>query len=419
MVSFDIANLKEKNVLQTKSATDFLKRINQRKQDFYKIIDDKKLVSSIKNFTRKIKDKFENIVILGIGGSALGAICLEQSLTHLFKKKSPRLHVLDNIDPTLLKEFEDAIDYKKTLFLVITKSGTTPETLTQYFYFRDKINKKKLDPKKHFIFITDPKKGFLRQLAKEEKIPGFEIPENVGGRFSVLTAVGLLPAALIGIDIEKLLAGARTMRDKFLNAKTSENLPFQLAGIQYSQYQKGRNINVILPYAQKLIRLADWYCQLLAESIGKKFNNNGKIVNIGITPINALGVTDQHSQLQLYNEGPNDKLFIFLEVEKLAPELIIPNIYHQKSELKFLDKKISFNKLLKIEKKATASSLTHNKRPNITIKIDRISEKSLGELFMLFECATAFLGEFFNINAYDQPGVELSKKLTKQALLKL
>lgn len=419
MISFDLANLKQETNLRAKPIADFLKHIHARKQGFYKIIDDKKSVKKILKFAKSNKNKFSDIIILGIGGSALGATCLEQSLTHLFKKKSPCLHVLDNIDPTLLKELEDTIDYKKTLFIVITKSGTTPETLTQYFYFRNKTNKKKLDPKKHFIFITDPKEGFLRQLAKEEKIPSFEIPENVGGRFSVLTSVGLLPAALIGINIEELLAGARTMRDKFLSTNSNKNLPYQLASIQYSQYENGKTINVLIPYAQKLIRLADWYRQLLAESIGKRFDNNGKIVNVGITPVNALGVTDQHSQLQLYNEGPNNKLIIFLEIERLAPELLIPNIYPQKSELKFLNKKISFNKLLKIEKDATASSLTHNKRPNITIKIDRINEESLGELFMLFECSTAFLGEFFNINAYDQPGVELSKKLTKQALLKL
>lgn len=415
MISLDLANLKKETNSRTKPIADFLKRIHARKQGFYKIVDDKKTTSAIKNFARKAKGKFSSIVVLGIGGSALGALCLQQSLK---TAKTPQLHVIDNIDPTIITELEDVIDYKKTLFIVITKSGTTPETLTQYFYFRNKTNKKKLDPKKHFIFITDPKEGFLRQLANEEKIPSFEIPENVGGRFSVLTSVGLLPAALIGINIEELLAGALLMRDKFLSTNFNKNLPYQLASIQYSEYQKDKTINVLIPYAQKLIRLADWYRQLLAESIGKRFDNNGKIVNVGITPVNALGVTDQHSQLQLYNEGPNDKLIIFLEVEHLTPELLIPNIYPQKSELKFLNKKISFNKLLKIEKDATASSLSRNKRPNITIKIAQINAKSLGELIMLFECSTAFLGEFFNINAYNQPGVELSKKLTKHALLK-
>lgn len=401
-----------------------LAKIHVRKQGFYEVLDDKKTVSEIKKFAKNARGKFSHIVVLGIGGSALGTICLQQSLKHLFQNELaskshksttwPKLHVLDNIDPNLITELEDVIDYKKTLFIVISKSGCTPETVAQYFYFRAKINTKKLDPRKHFAFVTDPKSGFLRQISNEEKIPAFAIPENVGGRFSVLTSVGLLTAALIGINIEKLLVGARKMRDQFLSANYQKNLPFQLASAQYHFYQKGKTINVLIPYAQKLSRLADWYRQLLAESIGKKLDNNGKIVNVGITPINALGVTDQHSQLQLYNEGPNDKLFIFLEVEKLAPELLIPDTSAKHSGKKI--SKMSFNKLLKIELDATISSLTHNNRPNLTIKIDKINEENLGALFMLFEGATAFLGEFFNINAFNQPGVELSKELTKKEI---
>lgn len=395
---------------QSKFIKQYLQRIHAKKQDFYKIIDDKKNAKSIKNFAKKNKRKFKDIVILGIGGSALGAICLQQSLKHLFGKtaaSTPKLHVLDNIDPTLIAELEEVIDYKKTLFIVITKSGTTTETITQYFYFRSKTNAKKLDPKKHFVFITDPKTGLLRQFANKEKIPSFDVPTNVGGRFSVLTAVGLLPAALININIDNLLAGARKMRDKFLNTNFSQNLPFQLAAIQYLLSQKKKTINVLMPYSQKLIKLADWYRQLLAESIGKKHDNKGKIVNVGLTPVSAIGVTDQHSQLQLFNEGPNDKLIIFIEVKNLGKNLKIPTT------------NFTFNKLLQIEKNSTATSLTKNNRPNITIAMDSLNEQTLGELFMLFEAEIAFLSEFFNINAFDQPGVELSKKLTNEALLKL
>ncbi len=421
MITFDLRNIQKESSTQPKTIADVLQKIEKHNQGFYKIIDDKKTFTEIKNFAKKIHGKHKDIVVLGIGGSALGTICLQQSLKHLFEnelKKNgkssnwPKLHVLDNIDPSLITELEDIIDYKKTLFIVISKSGCTPETVAQYFYFRHATESHKLDSKKHFVFITDHKNGFLRKTADEEKIPSFAIPENVGGRFSVLTSVGLLPAALIGINIDKMLAGARVARDKFLSTNPKENLSFQLAEIQYALAKKGKTINVLIPYAQKLSRLADWYRQLLAESIGKKLNNKGKIVNVGITPINALGVTDQHSQLQLYNEGPNDKFFIFLEVEKLAPELAIP---HSEKNAP----KMSFNKLLKIELDATIASLTQNNRPNITIKIDEINAENLGALFMLFEGATAFLGEMFDINAFDQPGVELSKELTKKAIAKL
>lgn len=400
-INFKNSTLKTSGSSSTKKQIfDFLKKIHARKQGFYEILDNTAEISKINKFAKSIEGKYKHIVVLGIGGSALGAICLKQSLTHLFngasaKHGTPGLYILDNIDPILIKELEDVIDLPETLFIVITKSGTTTETMSQYFYFRKKTDLKKLDPKKHFVFITDPEKGHLREIANKENIPTFVIPENVGGRFSVLTAVGLLPAALIGINIQKLIIGAKS---------TSENLAFRLAKTQFELAKKGKTINVLMPYSQKLISLADWYKQLLAESIGKKHNNKGKIANVGITPISALGVTDQHSQLQLYNDGPNDKLIIFLEVENHGPKLPIPG------------QKFTFNQLIDAEKRATEDSLTKSKRPNVTIKIKEVNEETLGELFMLFECSIAFLGEFFEINAFDQPGVELSKKLTKKYL---
>lgn len=405
MVSIDSTNssIRAEIEAQKKHLSKYLAAIKKSGQGFYKCIDDKENLQKIKNFAAKNRKKFEHIVVLGIGGSALGAICLQQALKHLSK-----LYVLDNIDPALIREIENTIDYKKTLFLVVTKSGETIETLSQYYYFRKKIEQKNLDPKKHFVFITDHKKGQLREIAIRENFRTFDVPENVGGRFSVLTAVGLLPAALIGIDIEKLLKGARRMRNQFLNTNFAKNSPFKLAAIQYLLSKKSKNINVLMPYSQKLIRLADWYRQLLAESIGKKLDRHGQAIFAGITPINALGATDQHSQLQLYNEGPNDKLIIFIEVKNLGPEVKIPSNGSIKN--------LSFNKLIQIEKSATEASLTKNNRPNITIKVDQINEETLGELFMFFEGSVAFLGEFYNVNAFDQPGVEYAKQLINKHL---
>ena len=424
MITLDLSNLAKikpphglsERKLNSKAALikKYLKKIRGRRQGFYKIIDDPATVKKINSFVKAREGKYSDIVVLGIGGSALGTICLHQSLKHLFENELhektgfPRLHVLDNIDPSLMSDFEDLIESKSTLFVVVTKSGTTPETLAQYFYYWHKIYQKKLLPKDHFVFITDPKKGFLRQIARKEKIPCFDIPENVGGRFSVLTAVGLLPAKFIGIDIDKLLEGARLMRNSFLNENFQKNLPYRLAVVQFLLAQKKKNINVLMPYSQKLIRFADWYRQLLAESTGKK--------GLGLTPVSALGVTDQHSQSQLYNEGPNDKLIIFLRVENPGPKLLIPGMISNK-ETDFLQN-ILFNDLLQTEMQATLQSLTKNNRPNIVINVPRIDEFYLGQLFMLFEGATAFLGELFNINAYDQPGVELSKKITRELLQK-
>lgn len=392
---------------------DYLTKIHQRKQGFYDIVDDLQIVEQIKSFAKINGKKFKEIIILGIGGSALGPICIEQSLTHLFKQS--KLRVVDNIDPTLIHELEEVTHFKDALFIVITKSGGTPETLAQYFYFNQKIKDLNLNPKDHFVFITDPEKGLLREIAREEGITTFDIPENVGGRFSVLSPVGLLPAALLDLNIEKLLEGARKQKQLFLSNNPEENIAFKLASIQYLLSKKGKSINVMMPYSQKLIRFADWYRQLLAESIGKKEDNNGKVVHTGLTPVNALGATDQHSQSQLYNEGPNDKLFIFIDVMDFGVDIKIPTPDLKNTEINYLQN-ISFKKLIHTEKKGTEDAYTHNDRPNISIKIDAVNEEALGELFMLFEGSMAFLGEFFNINAFDQPGVELSKNITKQLL---
>lgn len=383
-----------------------INQIHKRNQGFYKIIEDKNIIKEINAFEKKIRNKYKHIVVLGIGGSALGTICLQQSLKHLFKNElknlsTPLLHVIDNIDPMLIKELEDVIDYSKTLFIVVTKSGSTVETETQYFYFREKCKKHKLSIKNHFVIITGAHKSFLRETAKEEGIKIFNIPENIGGRFSVFSAVSLLPAKLIGIDISKLIKGAK---------KDTKNIAFQLAKIQYDLYKKGKIINVLMPYSQNLIGLTNWYRQLLAESIGKN-------AHTGITPINALGVTDQHSQLQLYADGPNDKLIIFIETKKFAKEVIIPNPYPKKEELKFLNKRLTFNELINIEKDSTIASLTEKQKPSIKISIDRINEEAIGEILMMFMWSVAFLGELFKINTFNQPGVETSKSLTKKAII--
>lgn len=390
---------------------EFLKEIEKKNQGFYKIVDDHKTLKTLKDLARELKGSYEDIVILGIGGSALGTICLHQSL-----KPETRIHFIDNIDPTLIAGIESKINLVKTLFIVVTKSGTTPETLAQFFYFANQYNQKSLKLSKHFIVVTDPKDSPLRTIAQKENLTIFDIPLNVGGRFSVLTSVGLLPAELIGLDTEKLIDGAKQMRDSFLNKNQEHNLPFRLATIQYLLYQKGKSINVMMPYSQKLIRFADWYRQLLAESIGKKINNTGQIINAGITPINALGVTDQHSQSQLYNEGPNDKVHLFINIKDLGTELEIPLPWQEFNGLKYL-KGVTFNKLMATEMKGTMESLNKNNRPNLLLEIDKVDEEHLGAMFMLFEAATAFLGEYFEINAFDQPGVELSKQITKKLLL--
>ncbi len=394
--SLELSKLKESADL----IPGFIESFKKRDQGFLNIPKVKAQVLSVKSMADKLTGKFEDIVVLGIGGSALGITCIRDCLMGKFSNFSgKRLFVIDNLDT--IGDIEKLINLDKTLFIVISKSGATPETMAQYFYFKDKVSKE------NFVFITDSNEGELRKIGKELQIKMLDIPANVGGRFSVLTSVGLFPAAMMGINIEEMLEGAEEMAKSFENNEFERNIAFQLATIQYLlDWEEGIRITVMMPYNSRLFSFADWYRQLLAESIGK----DGK----GLTPLIALGVTDQHSQLQLYNEGPKDKLFIFMEVGE-EDRTMIPKIENE--NFKYLSG-VSFGKLMSVEKKATEQALTQYEKPNITLKIDKLDAKNLGGLFMLFETSIAFLGEYYRINAFNQPGVELGKKLTKEILSK-
>lgn len=409
MIHLDLKNIPEL-ALDGTQIPDFLEKIQARGQGFYKVLDDEEMLQKIQAFADSVKNKYQHIVVLGIGGSALGTITLRDSLNNFFVQSFPQLHVLENIDPTFLHEALEALDISQTLFIPISKSGGTPETLAQYLFFHKAFLDANLDPKNHFVAITG-KSGLLRELAEKDNLPLFDVPEDVGGRFSVLTPVGLLPAALINIDIKSLMTGAREMRDKFISENLDQNLAFQLAIVQFNCSQKGQNQNVLMPYATKLRTFAAWFAQLLAESTGK-IDASGN--HIGLTPIPALGVTDQHSQLQLFAQGPKDKLVIFIRVKDHGVDLEIPvEIDHEK--VNFLKDK-TFSDLLNAEQRATADTLSEDGRPNLTIEIEKLDAEHLGQLFLLFEGATAFLGEFLDINAFDQPGVERSKVLTRKYL---
>lgn len=406
---------------------EFLKLFKTRGQGFVDLPDDMSVVRDIEAYAAKVRGKFDHVVVLGIGGSALGVRCLVDALKHPYwnmlskqQRKYPQIFVLDNVDPAQMAQIDDVINYKKTLFIVITKSGTTPETMSQYYFYRAKMERAAgaIIAKKHFVFVTDAMRGVLRGIVAKDGIPCFTIPDTVGGRFSVLSPVGLLPAALLGISVKGLLAGAREMRSQFLESRCMRNLPFQLATLQYLlQRERGVSITVMMPYSSALSSFADWYRQLLAESIGKAVTREGKRVNVGLTPVKALGVTDQHSQIQLYNEGPHDKFVLFLEVDSLyGKNLTIPSAKVTSPDMAYL-KGVTFQELMSVEKRATERALHEYGRPTATVRIPKITEETLGGLFMLFEGSVAFLGEFYGIDAYDQPGVELGKIYTKKMLL--
>ncbi len=381
---------------------------------FYKLPYQAELCDEILEYAKTVRSRFDNYVHIGIGGSALGSIALQTSLLDSYYNlhMSPKMYYPDNIDPDWIHDLLERIDVSKTLFHVVSKSGGTAETAATTLYFLNFLTKTVGDNfYKNLLFTTDPAKGLLNQIAGEYPIKCFRIPPGVGGRFSVLSPVGLVSAAIAGTDIKKLMDGAAKMAAICDKENLSENPAFLYAAIHYLYMQRGKNISVMMPYSNKLSDLADWYRQLWAESLGKRYDNSGNVVEVGQTPVKALGATDQHSQVQLYVEGPNDKIITFLEVEKFNENTPLKNHFTYIPEFDYLEGK-TLGELLTAEKRATALALNHNQRPNITLKFSEVNEENVGAYFFLLEAATAFAGGLLNINAFNQPGVEEGKVAT-------
>jgi glucose-6-phosphate isomerase len=375
----------------------------------------------VKALVEKHKATTTDLIVLGIGGSALGNIALQSALNPATynlltdsKRPGPRLFVLDNVDPCLVKDTIDLLGrrLKTTLVNVISKSGETAETASQFMIFREMLRKKLGDGfASRIVATTDMAKGTLHDIALRDGYDMLPVPDDVGGRFSVLTPVGLFSAAMCGIDIDALLAGAAAMKTRCENHTWRKNPAALLAALTHVLTDKGKPMHVMMPYSNRLYSLADWYRQLWAESLGKERNRAGQQVFVGPTPIKALGTTDQHSQVQLYREGPNDKLVIFLEVDKHPADVRIPDVFADSPGLAYL-RKAKLSKLLNAEKKATEYAMAVSQRPSVTIRFDEISAHTVGEFIFLYEFVTSLAGELLDINAYDQPAVELGKKAT-------
>ena len=377
------------------------------------------IVKDIIDTAKNIRKKFDNFVVLGIGGSALGPIAVFQALCHLRYnelpkkvRKAPKFYVEDNIDPERMDALFDVLDLDKTVFNVITKSGATSETMSQYLIIIDKLKKKFGDKaQEHMIATTSANKGNLIKIAKAEGFKTFYIPDGVGGRFSELSPVGLLAAAVLGIDIKAMLKGAAFM-DKLCKTKDLRKNPALISALlQYLSMKKGKNISVMMPYADSLKYIADWYCQLWGESLGKAVDKNGNAVYAGQTPVKALGVTDQHSQIQLYREGPFDKVITLIAVENFRKETLISDGCKEFPDVNFLCGH-TLSELINSERKATEYALTTAQRLNYTITLPEVNAFTVGELLYYFELETAYTGAMLNIDTFNQPGVEGGKNAT-------
>ena len=380
---------------------------------------DDSVIKDIESLAANIRDKFDAFVLLGIGGSALGPACVHEALHPLrsnemtaAQRGGPRIYFEDNIDPERMDALLKIIDPARTCFNVITKSGSTAETLSQYLIIREALRGVK-DWQHNIVATTSKDHGGLAEIALKEGFKSLVVPEGVGGRFSELSAVGLLAAAVGGVDIRAMLQGAADMDARCKNPDLAENPALLEAALQYIASTKlGRNIFVMMPYADSLRLLSDWFCQLWAESLGKSVTRAGAPIYAGQTPVKALGVTDQHSQLQLYTEGPFDKVITFMQVESFRSETQIPAApADYPPDVVFLGGK-THSQLIDAELRGTEYALLKAQRMNQTIIVPQVNAHTVGQLLYFFEMATAIMGEMLDIDAFNQPGVEESKLAT-------
>jgi len=407
-----------------------LDEVRARRRDgeygFYNLGRQDRTVTAIRRFAEGVGQAYDHVLVLGIGGSALGTKALVNALrpaawnelTDDAREFFPRITVLENVDPSSVGGALRRIDPRRVLVNVISKSGGTAETLAQYLVVRAWLDEA-LGPdaaSRHLALTTDPTEGPLRQIAEKEGIAALEVPPEIGGRFSVLTSVGLLPAALVGIDIAGLIAGANRVLERAEQESLLHNPAALYAALHWAaDTWLGARIHVVMPYSDRLKELAAWYCQLWAESLGKRVDRRGAIVHTGPTPAPAIGATDQHSQVQLYMEGPYDKLVAFLRVDHPGEDLAIPGREGLPEAMAYLPGH-TLGELLLAELESTSVALARMGRMNLTLSVPSLTAETVGELIMFFQVATGFAGAWYGINPFDQPGVELGKRLTFAAL---
>jgi glucose-6-phosphate isomerase len=417
----------------------FLKQKDNNEVGFAELPYDTQTLAQVQDLANRIRSDFSTLVVLGIGGSDLGARAVHSALNHTYfnelallrernskhdnqsiatetRNPSPETRLYfagDNTDPRALADLVDVLDFEHTAINVIYKSGDTIETMSAFVYLRQKLAEAVGEEQvaEHIVATTDASKGSLYAIAEREGYTRLVVPDTVGGRFSVLSTVGLFPLAYAGVNIEQLLAGAFEMDERLSVTPAEKNPAMMFAALHYlGNTKRQQNISVMMPYASGLRGIGQWYRQLWAESLGKAVNLEGKEVYVGQTPVAAVGATDQHSQVQLYMEGPFDKLVTLVTVDDTERSVLLADGFEGLPELSYLEG-VELNEILLGEGQSTAMALAHNKRPNGTIRLPRLNEFYVGQLLYLLEVACAFSGELYGIDAYNQPGVELGKQL--------
>ena len=364
----------------------------------------------------RIRESFTDLVVIGIGGSALGSKCVYNALVRRISgrrldgsaRDGVRLHFIENVDPVDMMDILDSLPLETTAFNVITKSGGTVETMSSFFAIRERLIESfgMTGYRQRMLATTDPEAGILRELVRDDGLRALEVPPGVGGRFSVFTAVGTLPLAAAGLDVGAFQRGASQARDAALvTSSVDANPSAAFAAVQMGLYDAGIRDVVLMPYATSMRDVANWFVQLWAESLGKIRDG----VAVGPTPIPAVGATDQHSQLQLFMEGPATKNVVFCSLRHAATDQVVPPAPQACASLAHLGGK-TFAEIRQAELDGVRAALKEVGRPSSTFELERLNEETLGALMMTLCAATGIAGEMLGVNPYDQPGVELAKK---------
>jgi glucose-6-phosphate isomerase len=368
------------------------------------------MVREITALAHQVREEVDTLVVLGVGGSALGSGAILQALADGTK----RVEVADNVDPWSFGQLLDSLDLTRTAFNVVSKSGETAATMAQFLIVRDRLLRAlgAIDYQSHVIVTTDAEHGSLRQIVNDEGFRDLVVPAGVSGRFSVLTAAGLFPAAVAGVPIEDLLAGAVWMDGRLRSEQLWENPASLLGALLYlAETKRRKNVVVLMPYSDRLRAFARWFAQLWAESLAKSSDLEGNPTHSGQTPQPAVGATDQHSQLQLYLDGPPDKVVMFIRVEDHGRDIEIPTAYGDLEGVGYLSGK-SLGALLNLEQRATELAVQKHGRMTLTVSLPQLNAFTLGQLFFLFEAATVFAGALHRVNSGDQPAAEEGRRLT-------
>lgn len=356
-------------------------------------------IGNIKNVAQKLQNH-KKIVVIGVGGSSLGGKTFNK-----IGNNREKVDFLESIDPNTIKEKISKLDLKETFFIIVSKSGNTIETICQTLIIIERLKKENISPKTRFLFVTQDHDNPIAKIAKSISCDIYHHPKNIGGRFSCFSVVGLLPAILSGLNINKIIFGARNIVEDFISNPDSNIL--KAATIQSDLFDRNIRSNVMMPYIDNLKRFTDWYRQLWAESLGKE--------GFGSVPINSLGTVDQHSQLQLYLNGPKDKFFTFFTNNNHGTDFKIKGL----EDVSTLFDNKNLSDIVAIEAKTTIDSLIEKNCPVRVIEIDEMNEETLSAMMMHMFLEVILLAKIKNIDPFDQPEVEKRKVKAKSLLQKL